>query len=122
MSSRYSPGGLPMRVFVTGASGWIGSAVIPDLLQNGHEVLGLARSDASAEKIEAAGAEVLRGSLDDVESLRFGTAETDAVVHLAYIHDFSQIPAAAAADRRAIDAFAEVLEGTGKPLTIASGT
>ena len=81
-----------MRIFVTGASGWIGSAVIPELLSAGHEVVGLARSDASAEKVAALGAEVRRGELDDLDGLRAAAAESDGVVHLGYNHDFSRMP------------------------------
>jgi nucleoside-diphosphate-sugar epimerase len=110
-----------MRVFVTGASGWIGSAVVPELLEAGHEVLGLARSDASAEKVSALGADVHRGTLDDVESLRAGAAEADGVVHLGYHHDFSQMREAAQLDRNAIEAFGDVLSEAGGPLVIASG-
>jgi len=110
-----------MRVFVTGASGWIGSAVVPELLNNGHEVLGLARSDASAAAIAAAGADVLRGDLEDLESLRKGASETDGVIHLGFIHDFSRFAEVQQLDRAAIDAMADVLEGTNKPLSIASG-
>ena len=111
-----------MRIFVTGASGWIGSAATAELLANGHQVLGLARSDASAAKVEALGAEVLRGSLDDLDSLRAGAAATEGVVHMGYNHDFSAMDDAAKTDLAAIEAMADVLEGSGHPLVIASGT
>jgi nucleoside-diphosphate-sugar epimerase len=111
-----------MRVFVTGASGWIGSAVVPELIGAGHRVLGLARSDTSAAAIASMGAEVLRGSLDDLDSLRTGAAESDGVIHLAYIHDFSQIEAAAQTNMQAIETFGAALEGSGRPVVIASGT
>lgn len=111
-----------MRIFVTGASGWVGSAVVPELIGAGHQVLGLARSDSSAEAVAARGAEVLRGDLDDLDTLRTGAAECDGVVHLAFGHDFSRFDASVQTDARAIDAFGTALEGSGKPLVIASGT
>src|SRR4051794_26206475 len=110
-----------MRVFITGGSGWIGSAVIPELLSAGHEVVGLARSDAAAEKVAALGAEVRRGELDDVDGLRAAASDSEGVVHLGYIHDFSRMPEAARTDLVAITAMGEALEGTGAPLAIASG-
>ncbi|WP_322103341.1 SDR family oxidoreductase [Paraburkholderia sp. J41] len=111
-----------MRILVTGASGWIGSASVKELIGAGHRVLGLARSEGAAAKIAALGAEVVRGSLDDLDSLRAAAAQAEGVVHLGYNHDFSQMAAAAQTDRAAIGAFADVLEGTGGPLLIASGT
>jgi nucleoside-diphosphate-sugar epimerase len=111
-----------MRILVTGASGWIGSASVTELIAAGHHVLGLARSDASAAIIDKLGAEAVRGSLDDLDSLRSAAAQVEGVVHLGYIHDFSQMAAAAKTDRAAIEVFADVLQGTGGPLLIASGT
>jgi nucleoside-diphosphate-sugar epimerase len=116
--------GLIMRVFMTGSTGWIGSVVVRELLTAGHQVTGLARSDSSAARVTAAGAAVIRGSLEDTGGLRAAAAQADGVIHTGYIHDFSPAgdPAAAAAvDGRAITAFADALAGTGKPLVVASG-
>ena len=110
-----------MRVFVTGASGWIGSAVVSELLKAGHQVLGLASSDTAAAAVTALGAEVHRGSLDDLDSLRAGAATSDGVVHLGYNHDFSRMEAAAQTDLTALDAIGATLAGTDRPLVIASG-
>ena len=111
-----------MRVFVTGASGWIGSAVVSELIGAGHEVLGLARSGASAAAVTAAGAEVLRGDLADPDVLRAGAAGSDAVIYLAFTHDFTRLDASILAEGRAIDWLGAALEGSGKPLVVASGT
>lgn len=113
-----------MKVFVTGASGWIGSAVVPELLAHGHTVLGLARSDDAAQKLRAAGAEVHRGSLDDPEGLAAAAAACDGVVHLAFQHDFSQYAECARKDRDAISAMAAALAdgGRDRPLVITSAT
>jgi nucleoside-diphosphate-sugar epimerase len=114
-----------MRVFVTGTSGWIGSAVVPELIGAGHQVVGLARSDASAAAITTAGAEVHRGTLDDLDSLRTAAAASDGVIHLAFKHDIAfsgDFQGAADADRRAVEAFGEALAGSDRPLVIASGT
>lgn len=111
-----------MRVFVTGAAGFIGRATVHELLKNNHQVLGLARSEANISTLAAAGAEPHKGDLKDLESLRSGAKASDGVIHLAFIHDFSDFAGACAADRDAIGVMAEVLAGTGKPLVIASGT
>ena len=114
-----------MRVFVTGASGWIGSAVVPELIDAGHQVTGLARSEASAAALTDAEAEVVRGTIDDLGTLRSAAAASDGVIHLAFMHDLAfsgGFEAAAEADRRAVETFGEVLAGSGRPLVIASGT
>jgi nucleoside-diphosphate-sugar epimerase len=110
-----------MRVFVTGATGFVGSAVTRELLDAGHEVVGLARSDRSAEALKAAGAEVHRGDLTDLDSLRRGAEAADGVAHLAFIHDFTDLTASGEADLEAVRAIGEVLEGSGKPFVVTSG-
>jgi nucleoside-diphosphate-sugar epimerase len=114
-----------MRIFVTGASGWIGSAVTAELIDAGHEVVGLARSDASAAAITAAGATLHRGSLDDLEGLRAAAEASDGVVHMAFQHDIAfsgGFEAAATGDRRAVETFGDALAGSDRPLVVASGT
>lgn len=110
-----------MHVFVTGATGLIGSALVPELLGAGHSVVGLARSDASADRLTRAGADVLRGELNDLEILRRGATGADGVVHLAFVHDFGDFAASVRADAAAITAMGEALEGSGKPLVTTSG-
>ena len=111
-----------MRVFVTGATGFIGLAVVQELLGTGYQVLGLARSEASAETLAKLGVDVHRGDLSDADSLAAGALASDGVIHLAFIHDFSQYEANAETDRMATAAMAAALEGTGKPLVVTSGT
>ena len=110
-----------MRVFVTGASGWIGSGVVPALTRAGHEVVGLARSQEAAARVEALGARARRGSLDDSDTLGESARECDAVIHLGYVHDFSRMDEAAALDRRVLATFADALADSGKTLMIAAG-
>ena len=113
-----------MKIFVTGASGWIGSAVVPELIGAGHEVTGLARSDASAQALVKAGAQVERGTIDDLDILAKAAAASDGVIHLAFKHDIAftgDFVGAATADRTAVDTFGDALAGSGKPFVIASG-
>jgi len=110
-----------MKVFITGASGFIGSALVKELIGAGHKVLGLARSEASAKLLTAAGAEVHKGTLEDIKSLKRGAQKADAVVHLAFYHDFSKFAEAAELDRLAIEALGSELTGSDRPLVITSG-
>lgn len=110
-----------MRVFVTGATGWVGSAVVDELLGHGYEVTGLARSDRSADALRAKGAQVVRGSLDDAESLARGAREADAVVHLANKHSWDDVAEMNRAERAAVQTLGDALVGTDKPFVVASG-
>jgi nucleoside-diphosphate-sugar epimerase len=111
-----------MRVFITGATGFIGSAIVPELIDAGHHVVGLARSDQSARALAAAGAEAHRGSLEDLDSLRDGASAADGAIHCAYIHDFSQMEMAAHVNECAIEALGAALEGSDRPLVVTAGT
>jgi nucleoside-diphosphate-sugar epimerase len=111
-----------MRVFVTGATGFIGSAVVKDLIAAGHQVTGVYRSDDKAKALAAAGAEIYRGSIDDPDSLKDGAARSDGIIHLAFNHDFSQFAANCETDRRVIAALGSVLAGSDRPLVVTSGT
>src|SRR5580692_1057071 len=111
----------PMRVFLTGATGWVGSAIVKDLIAAGHQVLGLTRSEQGAQALAAAGALVHHGSLADLDSLKSGAAQADAVIHTAFNHDFAKYAENCAEDERAIAALGAVLDGSARPLLVTSG-